>query len=53
MAGGRDAIIGPIDNVHLRIENEATSLGETGQVFKDGRLWLDWSSVQPRTRRPR
>ncbi|CAM2007789.1 hypothetical protein [Acanthopleuribacter pedis] len=43
---GRDALLGPIDNVHQRIENGNTDLSETGKVFKDGMLWLDWSAAK-------
>jgi len=50
---GRDTIAGTISNVHGRIENGATNLSETGKVFKDGRLWLDWSEVVPKQRRQR
>ena len=42
---GRDTIIAPPVNVHEAIENVATDLSETGLVFNDGRLWLDWSSA--------
>jgi hypothetical protein len=40
---GRDALLGPVQNVHATIENGDTALGQSGLVFNDGRLWLDWS----------
>ncbi|MCB0193693.1 MAG: hypothetical protein KDJ65_17225 [Anaerolineae bacterium] len=43
---GRDTIISPPVNVHEAIENGDTELRETGKVFFDGRLWLDWSGVE-------
>ncbi len=50
---GRDALLGPIDNVHRRIENGDTDLNRTGKVFKDGMLWLDWSqATQSPTTKP-
>ena len=42
---GRDAVVGPIENVHEFIENGSTDLADTGRVFTDGVLWLDWSGV--------
>jgi hypothetical protein len=41
-AFGRDAVITPPANVHRVIENGSTALHETGRIFRDGRLWLDW-----------
>ncbi len=41
---GRDVVLdGPLP-VHEKIENGDTKLSETGRVFRDGRLWLDWST---------
>lgn len=39
---GRDTIISPPQNVHTAIENGETQLKETGKVFQDGKLWLEW-----------
>ena len=39
---GRDTLLSPV-NVHEKIENGDTELGASGKVFKDGRMWLDWS----------
>lgn len=43
---GRDALVEPAGNVHRTIENGSTELHETGRVFRDGRLQLDWSHVR-------
>lgn len=40
---GRDPLLAPPRNVHAAIENGETELGAAGKVFRDGRLWLDWS----------
>jgi len=40
---GRDTLLAPPANVHPAIENGETELGAAGKVFRDGRLWLDWS----------
>jgi hypothetical protein len=39
---GRDTLIAPAVNVHTEIENGSTELSATGNIFGDGRLWLDW-----------
>jgi hypothetical protein len=39
---GRDPILAPLENVHASIENGDTALGQSGLLFDDGRLWLDW-----------
>ena len=39
---GRDPTIRPLRNVHRRITDTATGLGEAGRVHRDGRLWLRW-----------
>ncbi|MGH7162623.1 MAG: hypothetical protein ACREID_03995, partial [Planctomycetota bacterium] len=39
---GRDAVLAPTGNVHVRFENGETELAASGLVFRDGRLWLDW-----------
>ena len=44
---GRDAVIKPTVNVHGIIENGDTELAQSGRVFTDGTLWLDWSGYQP------
>jgi hypothetical protein len=41
---GRDAVATPAVRVHQSIVNGSTDLAETGQVFPDGRIWLDWSA---------
>ncbi len=43
---GRDTVISPPVNVHRQIVNGNTELAETGRVFTDGRLWLDWTGVK-------
>lgn len=40
---GRDTLLAPPRNVHAAIENGETDLGKQGKVFRDGRLWLDWT----------
>lgn len=40
---GRDALLAPVANVHAAIENGDTALGQSGLLFDDGRLWLDWA----------
>ena len=42
---GRFIAGGSIENMHREIENGSTELGETGQVWSDGRLWLDWGEA--------
>jgi len=39
---GRDALLAPVTNVHATIENGDTALSESGLLFHDGSLWLDW-----------
>jgi len=39
---GRDTLIAPPANVHSHISNGSTDLGDSGQIYKDGQLWLDW-----------
>ncbi len=39
---GRDPVVRPAANVHRRIENGSTDLAETGKLYRDGRLHLDW-----------
>jgi hypothetical protein len=41
---GRDAVVGPIANVHERITDRSTGLEQTDRVYTDGRLLLDWSA---------
>ena len=48
---GRDAVIEPTANVHRSIVNGSTDLDLTGQIYTDGRIWLDWSSLIDRQRR--
>ena len=45
---GRDAISSPATNVHTRIIERSTGLGEQDRVYRDGRLQLDWSSIPGR-----
>ena len=42
---GRDAVPAPVRNVHERLEDTATALKASGHVYRDGRLWLDWSKA--------
>lgn len=42
---GRDAMLAPPANVHRAIVNGATDLAAAGKVFPDGRLQLDWTSL--------
>jgi hypothetical protein len=39
---GRDATIAPVEHVYQKIEADRTGLDESGHVWRDGRLWLDW-----------
>lgn len=48
---GRDTLLAPPINVHATIENGSTELSETGNVFQDGRLWLDWTQTTPKQKR--
>jgi len=43
---GRDTLIKPPANVHAAIENGDTALNQTGRVYSDGTLWLDWSGYE-------
>ncbi|MEZ4731048.1 MAG: hypothetical protein R3E79_28340 [Caldilineaceae bacterium] len=43
---GRDAILKPPANVHAFIENGDTALSQTGRVYTDGTLWLDWGGYE-------
>lgn len=47
---GRDPILAPLENVHATIENGDTALRESGLLFDDGRLWLDWGWEPPEAR---
>jgi hypothetical protein len=40
---GRDTLLAPPQNVHADIDNGETELGRAGMVYRDGRLWLDWT----------
>jgi hypothetical protein len=40
---GRDTLLAPPANVHASIVNGDTELGQSGLLFRDGKLWLDWS----------
>ena len=40
---GRDTVISPPANVHPSIQNGDTQLRQTGKVYSDGTLWLDWN----------
>lgn len=39
---GRDTLIRPPKNVHRKIENGSTGLKQSGRVYYDGSVWLDW-----------
>ncbi len=39
---GRDAVLAPLENVHRRIDGEATELAAAGTLYHDGRLQLAW-----------
>ena len=39
---GRDAVLRPMEDVHAKIEGEATELAAAGTVYHDGRLQLAW-----------
>jgi len=43
---GRDAVIKPPANVHAFIENGDTALSQTGRVYTDGTLWLNWGGYE-------
>lgn len=43
---GRDAVLAPLENVHRRIDGEATELAAAGEVFFDGRLQLAWPEMR-------
>lgn len=43
---GRDAFLAPPHNVHREIRNGTTGFDPERGVYRDGRLWLDWSAVQ-------
>jgi len=41
---GRDPVAKPLENIHRELKKKTpTGLQETGRVYRDGRLWLDWS----------
>ena len=42
-AHGRDALPEPALNVWPKLDNTDTALKASGKVYKDGRLWLDWT----------
>lgn len=43
---GRDALPAPARHVHRKLEGAETGLREQdGHVYKDGRIWLDWSAA--------
>lgn len=44
---GRDTIISPPVNVHESITNGSTDLADSGQVYYDGRIWLNWDFSEP------
>jgi hypothetical protein len=45
---GRDTVPAPTENVHASIVNGSTDLASSGQVYPDGRIWLDWSDLSAR-----
>jgi len=44
---GRDTIISPPENVHESITNGSTDLADSGQVYYDGNILLDWNWTEP------
>ncbi|NVB40354.1 hypothetical protein G6O69_37380 [Pseudenhygromyxa sp. WMMC2535] len=42
---GRDAVIAPVANVFESIEDESSGLSESGKMYADGTLRLDWSQL--------
>jgi hypothetical protein len=42
-ASGRDAVLAPARNVHRKIDNGSTGFEVNGGVYRDGRLFLQWS----------
>jgi hypothetical protein len=40
---GREAITSPAKNVHAKIEERSTGLGEADRVYRDTKLQLDWA----------
>lgn len=42
---GRAPVLAPMRKVHHRIENTATALKASSNVYKNGRLWLQWPTV--------
>lgn len=43
-AKGRDVVLAPATNVLDRVRNGDTQLKQSGRVYSDGRLWLDWNA---------
>ncbi|EDM81800.1 hypothetical protein PPSIR1_05018 [Plesiocystis pacifica SIR-1] len=43
-AAGRDPVLAPVATVHERITDASTGLSETGKLYADGTLRLDWSA---------
>jgi hypothetical protein len=41
---GRNGLLGPAQNVHAEIHETATGLEESGRVYADGSLRLDWTN---------
>lgn len=45
---GRDALPEPAAHVYRKVEGAETGLREEdGRVYRDGRLWLDWTAAPP------
>jgi hypothetical protein len=42
---GREAPLAPAQNVYRKVEVDKTGLEAAGRVWRDGRIWLDWSTV--------
>lgn len=46
---GRKPHLAPLENVHRKIDNTPTALKASGTIYKDSRLWLNWSAVHTNT----
>ncbi len=44
---GRDPVLAPTINVHTIIQDDSTGLAPAGRIYRDGRLWLNWSALLP------
>ena len=41
---GREPFLAPATNIHKELGDVDTELKRSGQVYRDGRLWLDWDA---------